>query len=156
MKEILCYTYEVELDAEIDLVFDCLNKDKHVLNWNTQIIENIYEGNEDELTEGSTFITKQKLEKKVYEFSAKYSKYNPPNHAIVETVTKEGISRTEYYLEEIYGETRFTVKVYLIPSNWIYKLLTNIFKGSFKYVYDDQFDSFVDYVHDQVYIHNNN
>lgn len=151
LDEILCYTYETELDADINLVFECLNLDKHVLQWNTQIIENIYDGDESDLTEGSTFITRQKVGKKTYEFIGKYAKYNSPKHAIVETTTKEGLSKTEYTLEKTSEGTKFTVNVYLIPSNWFYKTLMKIFKGSVKPMYDEQFDLFVDYVYEQVY-----
>lgn len=151
MKEIHCYHFESEIFANIDLVSECLNKDKHVLKWNSQIIENIYDGNENDLHEGSTFITRQKIGKKVYELEGKYVKYDPPNFASLETQTKEGISKTEYILEEIPEGTKFIVNVSLIPSNWIYKTATNIFKGSVKYVYDEQFERFVEYVHEQIY-----
>ena len=151
MDEILCYTYATEIDADINFVFECLNLDKHVLQWNTQIIENIYDGDESDLTEGSTFITKQKVGKKTYEFVGKYTKYEPPKHAIVETTTKEGLSKTEYRLEKTSIGTKFTVNVYLIPSNWFYKILMKLFKETVTPMYDEQFNMFVDYVHEQIY-----
>ncbi|MGM0943140.1 MAG: SRPBCC family protein [Bacillota bacterium] len=147
MKEIHCYRFESEIDSTIDLVSECLNKDEHVLKWNTQIIENMYDGSEDDLVEGATFITKQKLGKKVYEFHAKCTRHDPPNYATVETKTKEGISKTEYILKETPEGTNFIVNVSLIPSNWIYKLATHMFKWSFKHVYDEQFDNFIEYVY---------
>lgn len=147
MREILCYTFENEIEADINLVFECLNQDKHVLKWNTQIIENKYEGRESDLKEGSTFITRQKIEKKIYEINGIYSKYNPPYHAIVETETKEGKSKTEYILEEYSEGTLFSVRVTLVPSNWFYRLGTQLMKWSFKFLYDDQFKNFIEYVY---------
>ncbi|MDQ0273564.1 SRPBCC family protein [Cytobacillus purgationiresistens] len=147
MKEIHCYSFELEIDSNIDLVFECLNKDEHVLKWNSQIIENIYDGSENDLEEGSTFITRQKIGKKVYELQGLYTKYNPPYQAKVETETKEGVSKTEYILEETSEGTKFIVNVYLVPSSWIYKVMTNMFKWSFKHVYDEQFNNFKEYVY---------
>lgn len=147
MGEIHCYRFEADIDASINDVFECLNKDEHVLKWNTQIIKNIYEGNEDDLKEGSTFITRQKIEKKVYELEGKYVKYEPPYRAILVTQTKEGISKAEYNLDETTEGTRFTVDVYLIPSNWIYKVAAKMFVKVIKPMYDEQFEAFVDYVH---------
>ncbi|WP_284139386.1 hypothetical protein [Virgibacillus sp. LDC-1] len=151
MKEIHCFRFEAEIYTNIDLVSECLNKDEHVLKWNTQIIENIYDGSEDDLGEGATFITRQKIGKKVYELQGKYTKYDPPNYASVETETKEGISKTEYSMEETPEGTNFIVNVSLVPSNWIYKLATHMFKWSFKYVYNEQFERFIEYVYDVEY-----
>lgn len=78
MKEIQCYSFESEISAHIDLVTECLNKDKHVLKWNTQIIENLYDYSEEDIKEGSTYISRQKKGKKVYEMQVKYTKFNPP------------------------------------------------------------------------------
>src|SRR5690625_592834 len=106
-KEMHCYHFAAEISAPIDVVFQCLNKDEHVLKWNTQIIRNIYEGSEEDLEAGSTFTTVQKIGGKVYELEGKYVEYVPPYFAVVETETKEGISKTEYRLEELNGETSF-------------------------------------------------
>lgn len=149
MEVILSYTYETEIDATIDLVFDCLNKDEHVLKWNNHIIENIYHGTEEDLTEGSIYTTRQKLGKKVYEFDVKYIKYNPPNLVVIESETKEGLNRTEYQLEELAESTKISVKVYIEPANWFFKLALTIFKRTIEPVYDEQFNRFVDYVYEQ-------
>ncbi|MGD6845731.1 SRPBCC family protein [Bacillus infantis] len=151
MSEIECYTFENEIEADIHLVFECLNRDKHVLKWNTQLIENIYEGSESDMKEGSAFITRQKIDKKVYELKGIYSKYNPPYHAIVETETKEGKSKTEYTLKEYSEGTLFTVRVTLVPSNWFYKTAAKLLKWSFKFIYDDQFKRFIEYVYQVEY-----
>lgn len=147
MKEILCYQFEAKINANLELVFECLNRDKHVLKWNSQIIENIYDGNENDIQEGSTYITRQKVGKKVYELEGRYIKYDPPYYAIVETTTKEGISKTEYKLKETPDGTQFIVNVSLIPSNWGYKVLTNMVKWSLKHVYNEQFNDFINYVY---------
>ncbi|GIO27483.1 SRPBCC family protein [Ornithinibacillus bavariensis] len=154
MEEIRCYSFESELDANIDLVFECLSKDKHVLKWNSQIIENIFDGNENDLGEGSTFITRQKIGKKVYELEGIYTKYETPYYVNVETKTKEGLSKTEYILRETPEGTHFTVNVYLVPSNWTYKIITKMLKWSFKFIYDDQFNSFIEYVYQMEYERN--
>lgn len=70
---------------------------------------------------------------------------------ILETETKEGISKTEYILEETSEGTNFTVNVSLIPSKFIYKLATNMLKWSFKYVYDEQFEKLIEYVYQLEY-----
>ena len=97
------------------------------------------------------FTTRQKIGKKVYELQAVYSKYDPHFYAVVETKTKEGISRTEYILEILPEGTKFIANVTLIPSNWIYKLVTNMMKWSFKYVYDDQFNQYIEYIYQVEY-----
>ncbi len=151
VKEIHCYRFESEIYTNMELVSECLNKDEHVLKWNTQIIENIYDGSEEELREGATFITRQKIGKKVYELQGKYTKYEPPNYATVETETKEGLSKTEYILEETPEGTNFIVNVSLVPSNWLYKLVTQMFKWSFKHVFDEQFENFIEYIYQVEY-----
>ena len=149
-KEMHCYHFAAEISAPIHVVFQCLNKDEHVLKWNTQIIRNIYEGSEEDLEAGSTFTTVQKIGGKVYELEGKYVEYDPPYFAVVETETKEGISKTEYRLEELDGETSFTVDVYLIPSSWIYKTTMKMMKWAVKRMYDEQFERFVDYIHTEM------
>ncbi|MGD6942880.1 SRPBCC family protein [Cytobacillus gottheilii] len=151
MREIECYTFENEIEADIHLVFECLNEDEHVVQWSSHIIENISEDPKGEIKIGSTYISRQKFEKKVFEAKATYTKYNPPYNVAVETDTKEGISRTEYTLEEFAEGTILHVKVTLLPSNWYYKTITKLMKWSFKFIYDDQFKSFIDYVYDVQY-----
>jgi|SRR5690625_3014947 len=148
MEAIHCYRFEADIAAPIGLVFDCLNKDEHVLKWNTYIIEHIYDGSEDDIKEGSTYRSRQWVGKKEYEFEAKYSTYRPPHLVVIETETKEGISKTEYRLEETGAHTKFVVDVYLIPSNWFYKLSGKIFKNGLQTLYDEPFVRFVDYVND--------
>lgn len=148
MKEIHCYHFDTEIIAGIDVVFECLNKDEHVLKWNSQIVENRYDGNEDDLTVGSTYTTVQKVGKKIYELEAKCTKYDPPYNAAVETETKEGVSKTEYKLIETEEGTKFIVDVYFVPSNWIYHISMKMLKWSFKYLYDEQFEAFVNYIYE--------
>ncbi|WP_282155853.1 SRPBCC family protein [Cytobacillus gottheilii] len=151
MREIECYTFENEIEADIQLVFECLNDDEHVVKWNSQIIENISVDPKSEIKVGSTFITRQKIDKKVIEVKATYSEYNPPYVVAVEADTKEGISRTVYTLKEFPEGTILQVRVTLLPSNWYYNTITKLMKWSFKFIYDDQFKSFIDYVYDVQY-----
>ncbi|KYG29603.1 SRPBCC family protein [Alkalihalobacillus trypoxylicola] len=145
MKEIICFTFERHINAPIDTVFSCLNEDEHVLEWNDYIVEHIYEGDESELKEGSTFITKQKIGKKVIELEAEYSAFNPPYYAEVKTSTKEGMSTTKYSLSEESDGTLFKVEAILIPKNAYYSIITKLFKWSFKVLYNEQYEKFIDY-----------
>lgn len=145
MKEMICFTFEAMIDVPVDFVFACLNEDKHVLQWNDFIVENVYDGDEQDLKEGSIFITKQKVGKKIIELEGEYSKYNPPHAAEVKTSTKEGIGFTRYQLIEEDNQTYFKVEVAMIPRNMYYSILTKIFKWSFKLMYTEQFEKFVEY-----------
>ncbi|MGN7312745.1 SRPBCC family protein [Alkalicoccobacillus gibsonii] len=145
MKEMICFTFEAMIDVPVDFVFACLNEDKHVLQWNDFIVENVYDGDEQDLKEGSIFITKQKVGKKIIELEGEYSKYNPPHAAEVKTSTKEGIGFTRYQLIEEDNQTYFKVEVAMIPRNMYYSILTKTFKWSFKLMYTEQFEKFVEY-----------
>ncbi|MBM0066838.1 SRPBCC family protein [Alkalicoccobacillus gibsonii] len=145
MKEMICFTFEAMIDVPVDVVFACLNEDKHVLQWNDFIVENVYDGDEQDLKEGSIFITKQKVGKKIIELEGEYSKYNPPHAAEVKTNTKEGIGFTRYQLIDKGGQTHFKVEVAMIPRNMYYSILTKTFKWSFKLMYTEQFEKFVEY-----------
>ncbi|WP_054711855.1 DUF3284 domain-containing protein [Bacillus sp. JCM 19041] len=148
MKKILCYHYETYFpEVKAQDIFTCLHYDRHVLKWNNQVIENIYKTNEDEITEGSTYISRMKIDKKEIEVEALIIKMEIPNKFAVETKTKEGRSMTEYYLEEDSEGTNFKVIVSLIPTNLFYYSLTVTMKWSFKFIYNDLFDHFREYVY---------
>ncbi|KGA98492.1 hypothetical protein AJ85_07570 [Alkalihalobacillus alcalophilus ATCC 27647 = CGMCC 1.3604] len=151
MKEILCYEFEKDIDAPIEVVFECLNEDRHVLEWNSQILEHIYDGEESELKEGSTYKTKQQIGKKIIILEAQYNIFQPPYLAEVKSKSKEGISRTKYTLSKNEYGTHFQVEVFLIPKNWFVSMMTKMFKWSFKFIYDEQFNQFVDYIYDYQY-----
>ncbi|WYP27224.1 SRPBCC family protein [Alkalihalobacillus sp. FSL W8-0930] len=145
MKEMICFTFDDTIDVPVDFVFTCLNEDKHVLEWNDFIVENVYDGDERDLKEGAIFITKQKVGKKIIELEGEYTKFQPPYAAEVKTSTKEGVGFTRYQLIEDGNQTHFKVEVALIPSNMYYSILTKTFKWSYKLMYTEQFEKFVEY-----------
>ncbi len=98
-------------------VFTYLHYDRHLFQWNNQVIENIYETTEDEVKEGSTYRSKMRVEKKEIEITVTIKKMDVPNHFIAHAQTKEGVNITQYILEERDGGTHFQVIVSLIPRN---------------------------------------
>lgn len=149
MNEITVFTFDEVIDAPIQFVYMCLNKDEHVSEWNEFIVENIYpNGNEDELAAGSKYQTVQKIDKKVITLEAEIIEFQPPFHAVLKTETKEGVSYTKYRLTEEAEGTRLHVESSLIPSNIKYKLLTKFMGWAVRFMYKDQYQSFVAYVHE--------
>lgn len=150
VKEIIVYEFERTIEVSIDIVFNCLNKDEHVLKWNTMILEHIYEGSEEDMKVGAKYITKQQVDKKIFTIEAEIVEYDPPFKVAVASKTKEGYSTTYYQLTELdSGETHLAVKVSLIPSNFFYKLAVKLTKGLSKFVYDEQFENFIAYLYHQ-------
>ena len=145
MNEIICFAFLKHIDVPINHVFSYLNEDKHVLEWNDYVVENVYEGKESDIKVGSTFITKQKVGKKIIELEAEYGIFNPPFNAEVKTSTKEGISTTRYTLVKENGGTLFRVEAFLIPKNYYYSIVTKMFKWTFKLMYDEQYEKFIEY-----------
>jgi hypothetical protein len=149
MKELGVYRFEEIIEVPIKDLFDYLNKDEHVLKWNSMIVENIYEGSEDDIGEGSIVTTVQKIDKKVYSFEAELIEYKPPYRATIKTKTKEGTSITRYRLTPVGNPTKLEVEASLIPSNWFYKILVKLTGWASKYVFDEQYKNFVTYVYEQ-------
>ncbi|NGP46797.1 SRPBCC family protein, partial [Bacillaceae bacterium SIJ1] len=139
-KNVKCNQFDERIQASIDVVFTYLNEDRHVLQWNTTIVEQTYDGNESDLIEGSTFITKQRFGRKIYSLEVTYTLLDPPYRAELQTKTKEGTSVTKYALRREGNDTYSRVEVYLIPNNWFYKCATKLLKGSFKDAYNEQFE----------------
>ncbi|WP_270180277.1 SRPBCC domain-containing protein [Alkalihalobacillus sp. CinArs1] len=149
MKELRAYQYNHFISAPIDLVYECLHKDKHVLKWNTMIVEHIYEGSEDEITAGSTFISKQKLGKKIYTLDAEVLVHEPPYKIAMKTVTNEGTSFTRYQLVESDNGTELSVEASLIPKNVYYSIVGRLTLWLSKFVFLEQYEAFIQYVYDQ-------
>ncbi|GAF20333.1 hypothetical protein JCM19046_5058 [Bacillus sp. JCM 19046] len=146
-EKIVCYTYETFFEeVAAEEVFTYLHYDRHLFQWNNQVIENIYETTEDELKEGSTYRSKMRIEKKEMEVDITIKKMDVPNHFIAHAQTKEGVNITQYKLEERDGGTHFQVIVSLIPRNLFYWLLAQTTKWAVKFVYNDVFDAFKKYV----------
>lgn len=154
MKEITCYTYGTFFPGvPAQEVFTYLHYDKHVFNWNNQVIENRYETTEDEVSEGSNYISRMRIDKKEIEVEIFIKKMDIPSHFIAESRTKEGINVTQYLLDERADGTQFRVLVSIIPANIFYSLLAQTTKWAVKYVYNDVFDQFKDYVEAQSKAH---
>ena len=105
MRELKAFQFNRFIDAPIEFVYECLHKDKHVLKWNTMIVEHIYDGTEDEITAGSHFISKQKLGNKIYTFDTEVLIHEPPYKIAMKTTTKEGTSFTSNKLSQHHGGT---------------------------------------------------
>ncbi|MDQ0208780.1 SRPBCC domain-containing protein [Alkalicoccobacillus murimartini] len=149
MKEILVFSFEELIDAPIDFVFTCLNKDEHVEHWNELIVRSIYQKHsEDELEVGSTYQTVQKVGNKEYTFEAELTDYKPPFRATIKTETKEGVSITRYQLSEETEGTHLKVQASITPSNIKYKVLTKLFGWLSRFLYKDIYQQFVNYVHE--------
>ncbi|PFG12433.1 SRPBCC family protein [Bacillus sp. es.036] len=149
MKELIAYRFTEFIDAPIDLVYECLHKDEHVLNWNTMIVEHIYEGREDEMGAGSRFKSKQRIGKKEYTFETEVLVHEPPHRIAMKTTTKEGINFTRYELIEGDGGTQLSIEASLIPKNVVYFLAGKLTLWMSKFVFDEQYLAFIQYVYDR-------
>lgn len=149
MKELMAYRFKEFIDAPITLVYECLHKDEHVLNWNTMIVEHIYEGREDEMGVGSRFKSKQKIGKKEYTFETEVLVHEPPHRITMKTTTKEGTNFTRYELIERDGGTQLLVEASLVPKNVAYFLAGKLTLWMSKFVFDEQYLAFIQYVYEQ-------
>ncbi|MCA0989689.1 SRPBCC family protein [Pseudalkalibacillus hwajinpoensis] len=149
MKELIAYRFTEFIDAPIALVYECLHKDEHVLIWNTMIVEHIYEGREDEMGAGSRFKSKQRIGKKAYTFETEVLVHEPPHRIAMKTTTKEGINFTRYELIERDGGTQLSIEASLIPKNVVYFLAGKLTFWMSKFVFDEQYLAFIEYVYNQ-------
>ncbi|KGX87019.1 SRPBCC family protein [Pontibacillus litoralis] len=147
MKEMKVYRFEQWIDAPIDLVYDYIHKDDHVRQWNSIVMGNEYECKEEDIAVGTTFKTTMKIDKKVLTFDAEIVEHEPPYKGTVQTRSKEGVSMTRYRLSEEEGGTKLVVEASLTPSNLYYKMATKLFGWTVKFVYNEQYEQFVDYVY---------
>ena len=64
----MSFAIEIVIPAPIDVVFDYVNNDEKILEWNTFMVENRYPSNVDinNPREGDKYISVQKMGKKIY------------------------------------------------------------------------------------------
>ncbi|TSB46009.1 SRPBCC domain-containing protein [Alkalicoccobacillus porphyridii] len=149
MNEIKIFTFDEVIDAPIELVFMCLNKDEHVLQWNEFVLKNIYPtDSEDDLRQGSTYQAVQKIGKKELTLDVEIIEFNPPHQVTLKIETKEGLSYTRYQLSEDTNRTRLQVEASLIPSSVKYKLMSKLTSWAVQFVNKVQYKAFVEYVHE--------
>lgn len=154
MQEFLVLRYETTIDAPLQLVVDCIHKDEHITKWNSLVVENVYDNENEEVRLGSKYISRQKLSKnKIDEFQCEITEFEENRLVTVATTTKEGVSKTRYTFNEVEDGTELTVECYLQPSNWYHKMKTKLTKPLIKFVYIDQFEECEAYIYQQLEKH---
>lgn len=146
MKEIIVYQFEKEIEAPIELVFDCVCKDEHIQNWNSVFVENIYEDGADPLKAGTKFINKAQLGKKIVEIKCEVIEANAPYSATIQSTTKEGISSTTYAFIKTEVGTKMTVEVRNQSKNIFYRIAHKSMKFFIKAFHDEEFENCVSYI----------
>lgn len=151
MKEQKVFTYENVIEAPIDFVFDCINDDEKIKQWNEFLIENIYNSDEDKKASrpGTTFQTVQRVGKKTFTIDSELIEFKAPHLIVMHAHSKEGTSITHYKLSEENERTKLTVEASLIPSNFFYMLATKMFGWLGKFAYQEQFEKLKEYVEDE-------
>ncbi|KEK23304.1 SRPBCC family protein [Bacillus gaemokensis] len=119
----MSFAFEILIRAPIDVVFDYVNDDEKIKEWNTLVIENRYSSSvaKENPRVGDKYITVQKIGKKVYEFEVELLEYEAPYIVSVGGEMKQGYSTTTYILEE--DETLLTLIAEYEPSNLFYNII---------------------------------
>ncbi|WP_010095265.1 SRPBCC family protein [Ornithinibacillus scapharcae] len=146
MEEKLLFRLEEFIDAPIEVVFDYVDDDEKIKLWNDYMIENIYENETKKNTPGSKFISVQQFGRKKISVEVELLEFEPPNKIIMVSDSKEGTSYTRYFLTREYDGTRLVMESSIIPKNTYYRILTKLFGGLGKYVYEEQIQALKDYV----------
>ncbi|MFD5850114.1 MULTISPECIES: hypothetical protein [Cytobacillus] len=91
MKEMLVYRYEDVIHAPIDLVFKYVDDDEKIKLWNTMLIENIYDNEENKPVPvpGTKFVTVQKLDKKIIKIDSELIEYKAPIKLLCTLIPKK-------------------------------------------------------------------
>lgn len=147
MKEMLMYRYENFIEAPIELVFECFNKDEHVSEWNSLFVENKYENGYEEFRVGAKSISIQKIDKKIIETETELVEYQAPFVSSIRGVSKEGVSTCRYAFEETEFGTQVTVEVRMIPKNLFYKIMMSMTRWMTKMVYEEEFENCEMYIY---------
>lgn len=153
MKELIVYRFEEYIDAPIEVVFSYIDEDDKIKCWNTMLVDNIYDSEEDMLANkpGTTFTSISKIEKKTIESRATLREHEAPYRVVVDAKTKEGISKSTYQLSRDGKGTWIVVEVSLIASNIFYYLLMKMLGWTTKFIYDEQFNRLKTYVEEVEY-----
>ncbi|MGQ0516588.1 SRPBCC family protein, partial [Bacillus sp. D-CC] len=96
-----------------------------IKEWNTYIIENRYPSNMDKENPrvGDTYITVQKVGKKILEAEVEILEYDAPHIISLGSEMKQGYSAMTYMLEEDEEGTALTLISEYEPSNFYYKMM---------------------------------
>ncbi|MDF2036927.1 SRPBCC domain-containing protein [Cytobacillus oceanisediminis] len=151
MKEMLVYRYEDVIHAPIDLVFKYVDDDEKIKLWNTMLIENIYNNEENKPVPepGTKFVTVQKLDKKIIKIDSELIEYEAPHKVVMHSHSKEGLSISKYYLTREHNGTRLIVEASLVPSNFFYRLTTKLLGWTAKFVFEEQYQNLKRYVENE-------
>ncbi|MBJ8030835.1 hypothetical protein JDS96_23850 [Bacillus cereus group sp. N21] len=96
----MSFAIEVLIQAAIDVVFEYVKDDEKTKEWNTFLIENRYplERVEENPRVGDTFISVQKMGKKIFESEVEVLEYEAPYIITLGGEMKQGYSTTTYIL----------------------------------------------------------
>ncbi|WP_042220642.1 SRPBCC family protein [Oceanobacillus manasiensis] len=151
MKEQKVFTIEDVIEAPIELVFDCINDDEKIKQWNELLIENIYPSREakEAALPGTKFQTVQLVGKKVFTIDSELIEFAAPHLIVMNSYSKEGTSITRYKLNQENKSTRLTLESSMIPSNLYYLILTKMTGWLAKFAFQEQFEKLKDYVEEE-------
>jgi uncharacterized protein YndB with AHSA1/START domain len=151
-KEMLVYRFERVVNAPIDVVFEYVDNDEKVKLWNTMIVENIYESEEDARMgkPGTKFKSVQKFDNKTFTVDCVMTEYDPPYKIVLHSESKEGIGLSRYFLSREYNSTRLVVEASLIPRNFLYKFTAKIFGKAAGFVFNEQFENLVRLIEEEL------
>ncbi len=96
----MSFAIEVLIQAAIDVVFEYVKDDEKTKEWNTFLIENRYplERVKENPRVGDTFISAQKMGKKIFESEVEFLEYEAPYIITLGGEMKQGYSTTTYIL----------------------------------------------------------
>ncbi|GAB6927338.1 SRPBCC domain-containing protein [Paenibacillus sp. JCM 10914] len=122
---------EIYIEADIEEVFPYLIEDEKLRLWNSFVIENIYESEEERKlpVPGTRYTSVQRIDQKVRHFPAEYVEYDPPYLITVTTTSKEGLSTTRYSLSRSGSGTLVRILASAAPSNWYYTIIGKLMGG---------------------------
>lgn len=146
MEEKLLFRLEEIIYAPIEVVFDFVDDDDKIKRWNDYFIENIYENETKKNIPGTKFISVQQYGKKTISVEVELLEYEAPNKIIMVSNSKEGTSYTRYFLSREYDGTKLIMESSIIPKNTYYRILTKLFGGLGKYVYEEQIHALKNYI----------
>ncbi|SFH94941.1 MULTISPECIES: SRPBCC family protein [unclassified Bacillus (in: firmicutes)] len=121
----MSFALEIVIQAPIDIVFDYVNNDEKIKEWNTFIVENRYASNVDKKNPrvGDKCISVQKIGKKIFEVEVELLEYDAPYIVSVGGEMKQGYSTTTYILEEDEEGTVLTLISEYEPRNLFYNIV---------------------------------
>lgn len=141
----MSFALEVVIDAPIEMVFDYIDKEEKIKEWNTFIVENRYPTNIDleNPRAGDTYISVQKIGKKIFEVEAEILEYDAPHLVSVGSEMKQGYGATTYLLEESDEGTVLTLISEFEPSNFYYKIVHKLTEWVSREMYGEELERLV-------------